>query len=62
MVLLLTKFRTAFSCGSVVKNQPVNAGDRGLIPGSGRSPSERNSNHSSVLTWEIQWTEVLGGL
>ena len=26
--------------GSVVKNLPANAGDSGLIPGSGRSPGE----------------------
>ena len=30
--------------GSVVKNPPANAGDAGLIPGSGRSPGEGNSN------------------
>ena len=28
--------------GSVVKNLPANAGDAGLIPGSGRSPGEGN--------------------
>ena len=28
--------------GSVVKKLPANAGDPGLIPGSGRSPGERN--------------------
>ena len=28
----------------VVKNLPSNAGDVGLIPGSGRSPRERNGN------------------
>ena len=30
--------------GSVVKNLPANAGDMGLIPGSGRSPGEGNGN------------------
>ena len=30
--------------GSVVKNPPVNAGDAGLIPGSGRSPGVGNGN------------------
>ena len=30
--------------GSVVKNLPVNAGDTGLIPGSGISPGEGNGN------------------
>ena len=29
-----------FPGGSVVKNLPANAGDMGLIPGSGRSPEE----------------------
>ena len=31
-----------FPGGSVVKNPPANAGDAGLIPGSGRSPREGN--------------------
>ena len=30
--------------GSVVKNMPANAEDAGSIPGSGRSPAERNGN------------------
>ena len=30
--------------GSVVKNLPANAGDAGLISGSGRSPGGRNGN------------------
>ena len=33
-----------FPAGSVVKNPPVNAGDVGSIPGSGRSPGEGNDN------------------
>ena len=28
----------------MVKNPPANAGDMGLIPGSGRSPGEGNGN------------------
>ena len=28
----------------MVKNPPANTGDTGLIPGSGRSPGERNGN------------------
>ena len=35
---------TGFPGGSVVKNMPVNAGDAGLIPGSGRSPEKGNGN------------------
>ena len=33
-----------FPGGSVVKNQPANAGDMGSIPGSGRSPGDGNGN------------------
>ena len=43
-----------------VKNPPANAGNMGSIPGSGRSPGEGNGNplpHSSILAWEIPWTE-----
>ena len=54
-----------FPGGSVVKNPSANAGDprdTGSIPGLGRSPGEENSNCSSILAWEIVWTEELGGL
>ena len=33
-----------FPGASVVKKSPANAGDSGLIPGSGRSPGEENGN------------------
>ena len=33
-----------FPGGLVGKNLPANAGDPGLIPGSGRSPGEGNGN------------------
>ena len=49
-----------FPGGSVVKN-PVNAGDLGLIPGSGRSPGEGNDNPLQYFCWEIPWTEEPGG-
>ena len=39
-----------------------NRGDVGLIPGLGRSSREGNVSHSSILAWEIPWTEVPGGL
>ena len=35
--------------GSVVKNPPANAGDMGLIPGSGRSPGEEMVTCCSLL-------------
>ena len=46
----LTKFESqhhnvlGFSSGSMLKNLPANAGDAGLMPGSGRSPGEGNGN------------------
>ena len=40
----------------------ASAGDAGSIFGSGRSPGEGNATHSSILAWEIPWTEEPGGL
>ena len=51
-----------FPCGSDGKESACNAGDLGLIPGSGRSPGEGNGSHSSILAWKIPWTEEPGGL
>ena len=54
-----------FPGGTVVKNQPANAGDArdtGSIPGSGRSPGAGNGNSLSILTWKIPWIEEPGGL
>ena len=31
-------------------------------PGLGRSPGEGNGTHSSILAWEIPWTEAPDGL
>ena len=49
-----------FPGGSVVKNLPANAGDArdaNSVPGSGRSLGEEMATHSSILAWEIPWTE-----
>ena len=49
----------------MIKNLPANAGDKrdaGSIPGSGRSPGNRNHFHSSILAWRIPWTEEPGRL
>ena len=57
-----------FPRGLVIKNLPImqetacNAGDSGLIPGSGICPGEGKTSHSSILAWEIPWTEKPGGL
>ena len=45
----------------VIKNLPANAGDRGSIPGSGRSPGG-GYDYSSILVWRVPWTEKPGGL
>ena len=44
----------------MVKNLPANVGNVGSIPGSERSPEQGNDNHSSILAWEILWTEEPG--
>ena len=50
---------------AVVKNPPANEGNvrnTGLILGSERSPGEENGNPLSCSSWEIPWTQALGGL
>ena len=39
------------------KIPPANVGDAGSIPGWGRFLGEGNATHSSILAWEIPWTE-----
>ena len=46
---------------SMVKNMPANAGDMGLISGSGKFFGEGNSNQFQYSSWEILWTEEPGG-
>ena len=51
--------------GSVVKNPPANAGDTGdagSIPGSEDPLEKEMATHSSILDWEISWTEEPRGL
>ena len=50
--------RCSFPGGSVVKNLPANAGDVGSIPGS----EKKMTTNSSILAWQIPWTEEPGGL
>ena len=55
----------AFSSNSVGKESACNAGDTGdsdLVSALGRSPGGGNGNPSSILAWEIPWTEKPGGL
>ena len=43
------------------KESACNAGDTGSIPGLGISPEEM-ATHSSIIAWEIPWTEEICGL
>ena len=46
----------------MVKNLPANAGDMGLIPRCENLLEKEMETHSSILAWEIPWTEETGGL
>ena len=37
-------------------------GNAGSLPGSGRFPGEGMATHSSILAWEIPWTQEPGRL
>ena len=46
----------------MVKNQPANTGDTGLILGLGNPLEKKRAIHSSSFAWIIPRTEELGGL
>ena len=46
----------------VVKNLPANAGDAGLILGQEDPLEKKMTTHSSIVVWEILWTEEPGRL
>ena len=48
--------------GSDSKEFAYNAGDLGLVPGSGRSLEEGMATHSRILAWRIPWTAEPGRL
>ena len=54
-----------FPSGSAVKNPSANAGDAGdagWILSQEDKLKEEMATHSSILAWEIPWTEEPGGL
>ena len=59
---IYSKAVLGFRGGSDSKESVCNAGDLGLILLWEKSPGEGNGNHSSVLAWEIPWTEEPGRL
>ena len=46
----------------MVKNQLANEGDLGSISGLEDPLEKAMAPHSSILAWEITWTEEPGGL
>ena len=44
-----------------MKNPSANAGDMGSIPGWEDSLEKEMATHSSILAWEMSWTEEPGG-
>ena len=49
-------------CGSVSKEAACSAGNMGSIYESGDPLEKEMATHSSVLVWEIPWTEEPRGL
>ena len=65
VVLSRKVFNVEFPGGSVVKNLPANAGYArylGLIPGLKNPLKKEMATHSSILAWEVSWTEKPGRL
>ena len=58
----LVMITLGFHGGSDGKESTCNARDLCSIPGLGISPGEGNGNRSSILAWEIPWTEEPGSL
>ena len=46
----------------MVKNLPLNAGDTNSVLGLEDPLEKEMAPYSSILTWEIPWTEEPGGL
>ena len=46
----------------MVKNLPANSGDMALILGQEDPLEKEMATHSSILAWDIPWTEDPGGL
>ena len=51
-----------FLVGPVVKKPSINAGDVDLTLGSENPLKKELATHSTILAWEIPWTEELSGL
>ena len=56
-LLALQRGILGFPGGPEGKESTCNVGDPHSIPEWGRSPGEEMATHSSILAWEIPWTE-----
>ena len=54
--------KMGFPSGSAVKNPSAIAGDAGWLLSQEDKLKEEMATHSSILAWEIPWTEEPGGL
>ena len=59
---MLGSDKLGFPGGSDSKESSCKAGDWGLIPGFENPLEEEMATHSSILAWEISWTEEPGEL
>ena len=55
-------FRVGFPGGSVVKNSPAMQETQVRSLGQENPLEEEVATHTSILAWEIPWTEEHGGL
>ena len=62
IVFILKRRKLASLVAQTVKVSAYNAGDPGSIPGWGRSLEKEMATQSSLLAWEIPWTEEPVGL
>ena len=62
MVRIHLRNEQGFPGVSVVKNPSASAGDEGSIPGLECPLDNEMATHSSLLAWEIPWTEENGVL
>ena len=56
------RISNGFPGGSDGKESACNAGNSGLISGSGQSLEKGMATHASILVWRIPWAEEPGGL
>ena len=60
--MILSKKMLGFPSGSAVKNPPAMQETWAQSLGGEDSLEKKMATHSSILAWEIPWTEEPGGL